>query len=209
MSEMIRIRSIKEYFQEFAVDGIGKGQPVDLVKEQILDAFRKEIFDQIMWKLKVDDISKAEETPENHTIVENIMKNSYKKWLGVIKLFNRYRETLNILKPEDLQLLDEQRETYDPLDGFDDEEENEEETEDEEDIPEDSGEDAVREEEEAGTGGMAVDSTGTGRETGGNPDSTDGSDAEPVEVTLEGAKIGIIPDKQESYIPLARRGGIA
>ena len=34
MSEMIRIRSIKEYFQEFAVDGIGKGQPVDLVKEQ-------------------------------------------------------------------------------------------------------------------------------------------------------------------------------
>lgn len=170
MSEMIRIRSIREYFDEFAVHGIGKGQPTELVKQQILDAFRKEMFDQITWKLKISDISEAEDNPENRSVVENIMKNTYKKWVGLIKLFNRYRETMNVLKPEDLdELLQEQREEYDPLDGFDDEEENGNEGED----PEDAGEDAVR--EEAGTGGVAVDPDSAGPEETGGSNPSDGS----------------------------------
>ena len=125
MNDMIRIRSIREYFEEFGIHGIGKGQPVDLVKNQIMDAFRKEIFDQISWKLKVNDISEVENTPKNNLIIENIMKQSYKKWVGLVRIFNRYRETLNVLKPDDLKMLDPQREMYDPFDGFDDEDEEE------------------------------------------------------------------------------------
>ena len=123
MSDMIRIRSIKNYLQEFGNDGIGKGLPVETVKNQIIDAFRKEIFDQITFKLRIADISQAEDNPKNREAVTNIMKNSYKKWLGVIREFNKYRETRNMLKPEDLDILKEENEMYDPLDGFDDEDE--------------------------------------------------------------------------------------
>lgn len=123
MSEMIRIRRIQDYLEEFGNNGIGKGVPVSIVKEQILDAFRKEIFEQITWKLKIHDISEAQQTHENRKIVENIMKNTYKKWLGVIREFNKYRETLNMLKPEDLQIPEKENVMYDPFDGFDEENE--------------------------------------------------------------------------------------
>lgn len=113
MSEMIRIRSIKEYFNEFGVEMVGKGKPTDFVKAQIVDAFRREIFDQIFWKLKITDMSEAEQTPENERIVENIFRNSYKKWLGLIKLFDKYRETRGMLKPEDLNPFEDEEEADD------------------------------------------------------------------------------------------------
>lgn len=151
--EMIRIRTITEYLQEFGNDGIGKGVPVATVKEQILDAFRKEIFDQITWKLKISDIQEVKETPENRKIVENIMKNTYKKFIGVIKAFNRFRETLNMLRPEDLQILQNEHEMYDPFDGFDDEEEEENEE--------------ITVEEAADAGGMAENPDGEGSQADG------------------------------------------
>lgn len=123
MSEMIRIRSIPDYLEEFGNNGVGKGVPVAQVKEQILDAFRKEMFDQICWKTKVENWADAPQTPENEKIVQNIFKQTYKKYLGVIKAFNMYKETFNMLKPDDLTLLKEQQEMYDPYDGFDDEDE--------------------------------------------------------------------------------------
>ena len=123
MSEMIRIRSIPDYLEEFGNNGVGKGVPVAQVKEQILDAFRKEMFDQICWKTKVENWADAPQTPENEKIVQNIFKQTYKKYLGVIKAFNMYKETFNMLKPDDLTLLKEQQEMYDHYDGFDDEDE--------------------------------------------------------------------------------------
>lgn len=123
MSDMIRIRSIADYLQEFGNDGVGKGVPVAQVKEQILDAFRKEMFDQICWKTKVEHWQDAEPTPENEKIVQNIFRQTYKKYLGVVNAFNRYAETYNMLKPDDLTLLKDTAEMYDPFDGFDDEDE--------------------------------------------------------------------------------------
>lgn len=127
MSEMIRIRSIADYLEEFGNNGVGKGIPVAQVKEQILDAFRKEMFDQICWKTKVANWQDAQQTAENERIVQNIFRQTYKKYLGVINAFNRYAETYNMLKPDDLTLLKDTAEMYDPFDGFDDEDKNDDE----------------------------------------------------------------------------------
>ena len=168
MTEQVCIRSIRDYFQEFGVHGIGKGANAQLVKQQIMDAFRKEIFDQIAFKLNVADISEVKPTASNQKTVENIMRNSYKKWLGLIREFNKYRETCNLLFPGDLQLFEKEQEMYDPLDGFDDEDELFCEAED----PEDDGgreiadtvvENAAEELLEAPDGGLAAEANGPGQ----------------------------------------------
>lgn len=106
LAEFIRIRSVKQYFQEFAVDAIGKKHADSgMIKEQLLDAFRREIFDQITAKYKDPELlaKDAEDTsPEVREGVNNILKNSMRKWRRLCIVFSQYRETANLLFPDDL-----------------------------------------------------------------------------------------------------------
>ena len=104
---LIPIRSVKQYFREFAVEGIGKGAKPELVKEQLLDAFQKEIFAQITLKyhdpaiLSKDAGEVDDATREG---VHNILENSFRKWRRLCELFARYRETRMLIEPEDLSI---------------------------------------------------------------------------------------------------------
>lgn len=126
---IIRVRRVADYLEEFGNNGVGKGVPVETVRQQVLDAFRKEIFDQITSKLRIGDISEAKKTPENEKYVDNLMKNTYRKFLSVIREFNRYRETRGMLKPEDFKPFDEEpeEETDDDSEEYADEDLREEE----------------------------------------------------------------------------------
>ncbi len=104
----VRIRSVKDYIREFAVDGIYKKHAdPSLVKEQILDAFRREIFDQLAMKfgdpaLLAADISTID--AETKRQVDNILSNSVRKWKRLCIEFAKYKETYNLIFPSDLMV---------------------------------------------------------------------------------------------------------
>lgn len=106
--QMIVIRSVKGYFKEFAVEAIGKRHAdPDLVKSQILDAFKKEIFGQITQnfgdpEILAKDVSKID--PETKRKIENILSNSVRKWKRLCIVFSQYKETQNLLFPSDLMM---------------------------------------------------------------------------------------------------------
>ena len=102
------VRSVKNYIYEFGVEAIGKKKAdPQLVKNQILDAFRREIFDQLAMKfgdpaLLAKDISEVD--PETKRQVDNILSNSVRKWKRLCIEFAKYKETYNLLFPSDLMV---------------------------------------------------------------------------------------------------------
>ena len=106
--QFVRIRSVKEYFKEFAVEAIGKKKTSpDLVRDQLLDSFRREIFDQLTLKFKdpyilAKDASQIDDDTKEK--VNNIISNTVRKWKRLCIEFSKYRETFNVIMPGDLML---------------------------------------------------------------------------------------------------------
>ena len=122
--QLVPIRSVKGYIKEFGIEAIGKKHAdPDLVREQILDAFHKEIFGQLMMKfgdpaLLAADIEKVD--PETKRQVDNILSNSVRKWKRLCIEFAKYKETYNLLQPSDLMVTLEdvvKAQTEDSSDG--------------------------------------------------------------------------------------------
>lgn len=107
--EMVRVKSVKDYFREYAVEGIGKGADRYLIRQQLIDAFHKEMFGLVSMRTKknFDDIPK-EKDPEAMRITKNIVKETTKKWMSLIKEFEKYKETSGLLKPGDLAIEDDE-----------------------------------------------------------------------------------------------------
>jgi len=105
---MIPVRSVKNYIREFGIEAIGrkKAKP-SLVKEQILDAFQKEIFGQLTAKFGRPDMlamSSDQVDPETKRQIDNILSNSVRKWKRLCIEFAKYKETYNLLQPSDLMV---------------------------------------------------------------------------------------------------------
>ena len=104
--QMVPIRSVKGYVKEFAIEAIGKKHAdPQMVKQQLLDAFQKEIFGQLAMKfgdpeLLAFDISTVD--PETKRQVDNILSNSVRKWKRLCVEFSKYKETFNLIQPSDL-----------------------------------------------------------------------------------------------------------
>ena len=85
MSDFIQIRSVKQYFNDFIVEGLKNNQNISqsdilMIKNQILDAFRKEIFEQIAFKLGPEAANKNRDELAALDTVQNILKNEFRKW---------------------------------------------------------------------------------------------------------------------------------
>lgn len=129
MSEMLVIRNKYQLWNDFIVPGIENGRKKEMIRAQLLDAIRKEVFDQMCWRLKVEDLSYAEHTPENEKIVESITRETKKKWRALIRLCDEHLVTLNLLSESDLEGL------FDNSDEDEDDEEEFCEAEDPEEVP--------------------------------------------------------------------------
>ena len=95
MNEMIQIRSVKQYFNDFIVEelkGLKKVREVDLipVKQKILDAFKKEIFGQIVFKLGDDAKNMSKDDLAKLDVVNNILVQSFRKWRRLCILCGEY-----------------------------------------------------------------------------------------------------------------------
>lgn len=110
---MIQIRSVKQYFNDFIVEGLKNNKSISesdvlMIKRQILDAFRKEIFEQIAFRIgpeaatmKKDDLAKLD-------TVNNILVNSFRKWKRLCIICSEHGLG-NLFQLEDLRrVLDEQ-----------------------------------------------------------------------------------------------------
>lgn len=107
-TEIVPIRSIQQYLREFGYEAIVKNHANrGLVKEQIIDAFQKEIFGQIVFKYKdAALLSRPDEQIDEKTRegVRHILSNAKWKWKRVCAEFNKYRETKDLISEDELLL---------------------------------------------------------------------------------------------------------
>lgn len=105
-TEMVPIRSIKQYLREFGYEAIVKNNANrGLVKEQIIDAFQKEIFGQIVFKYHDAAIlSRPTEQIDEKTRdgVRHILANARWKWKRLCTEFNKYLETRDLIQDDEL-----------------------------------------------------------------------------------------------------------
>lgn len=108
MEEKVTILSVAQYFDKYAVNGIGKGMDRILIKNQLVDAFRKEIFGLVALRSKktFKEIP-PEGDPEALRIAKSVIKEETKKWRSLIRMFEKYRETSGLLSPDDLKIESE------------------------------------------------------------------------------------------------------
>lgn len=110
MNEILRIRSAKDYFEEYGREALYK-QKADkkLVKQQLIDAFHKEIFGLVAMRAKkrFDDIP-MEGDPEALRIASNVIKDETKKWKKLCDMLNYYAETSGCIQYSDLTLIPEE-----------------------------------------------------------------------------------------------------
>lgn len=112
MENMVQIRSVKQYFNDFLVGGL-KNNPnpsasdILMIKQQMLDAFRKEIFEQIAFKIGKEITDMNRDDLANLEPVQNILKNSFRKWRRMCMVCSEHGLG-NLFQLEDLRrVLDE------------------------------------------------------------------------------------------------------
>lgn len=112
MNEMLPIRSVKQYFNEFIVKGLEGKQKVDQVdlipiKSAILKAFKEEVFGQIYFKLGDEAKTVSKDDLAKMDFVNNILTQTFRKWRRLCILCGEYGLG-SFFQLEDLQnILDE------------------------------------------------------------------------------------------------------
>lgn len=116
MSEQtIQIRSVKQYIKDFLqpnLEALKSPMRRAQIKTQILDAFRKEVFEQIVAKYGADFLQKPRDEMAKLDGVQNILKNSFRKWRRLCMLCNDVG-LVNWLTLEDLKRILEEEEHED------------------------------------------------------------------------------------------------
>lgn len=112
MNEMLPIRSVKQYFNDFIVKGLEGKQKVDQVdlipiKTAILKAFKEEVFGQIYFKLGDEAKTMSKDDLAKMDFVNNVLTQTFRKWRRFCILCGEYGLG-SFFQLEDLQnILDE------------------------------------------------------------------------------------------------------
>lgn len=104
----VMIRSWKQMWDDYIYEGIKNGVSHTDIRANLLEAFRKEMFDLMAIRLKVEDVLCAIHTPENEAIVADIFKDEKKKWMRLVTECNKHLQTLNLLRESDFKLTDDE-----------------------------------------------------------------------------------------------------
>lgn len=105
MKEYCQVLRAEDYFETYGRNGIGKGMDRTLIRRQMIDAFRKEIFGLVAMRAKKSfDTIPPEGDPEAIRIARNVIKDETKKWIKVCNLFEKYVETRGLLSYEDISI---------------------------------------------------------------------------------------------------------
>ena len=105
----VRIWSAEDYFEVYGREKLyNQKMDKEIVRRQLINEFHNEIFSLVAMRAKKQfkDIPK-EGDPEAIRIARNVVRDETKKWLKLWKMFESYRETSGVIKPEDLSLIPE------------------------------------------------------------------------------------------------------
>lgn len=102
MSEQVIVRSVRDYWDEFVLGGLKDHKSPEDIRKAAVDAAFEEMYGLMKFRLKVDDLRLAQPTEKNQRKVENTAKEMFKKWNRLCSLCAMFRETKDILRPEDL-----------------------------------------------------------------------------------------------------------
>lgn len=105
--EMLPIRSVKHYFNEFIVEGLKDKksiQEIDLIdiKAKILKAFQQELYGQIIFKLGPSAAEMKPDDLANLDGIQNILQQTFRKWRRLCILCSE-KGLGNFFRLEDLQ----------------------------------------------------------------------------------------------------------
>lgn len=104
--QFIPVRSVKGYFKEFCVEALVKKKgDRNLIKNQLIAAFKDELFNQFSMKLGDPQILAKDDSlvdPETKQKVDNILSNTVRKWKRLCVECQKYRETCNWIFPSEL-----------------------------------------------------------------------------------------------------------
>ena len=114
MTEMVQVPSVKQYFNTYIVEPLKDNkniQELDLlkIKAQVLDAFKKELFGQIVIKLGPEAATMSREELANIDKVHNILVQTFRKWKRLCILCSEHGLG-NYFQLEDLQRVLEEDE---------------------------------------------------------------------------------------------------
>lgn len=107
MAEILTISSWRNMWNDYVVEGLKKGAKKEEIRRNLIEAFRKEIFGQLTFRLKTEDLLKVPMTPESIDIVWNITTNEKSKLRALIRECEKYPQTRDLIREEDLTLEDD------------------------------------------------------------------------------------------------------
>jgi hypothetical protein len=104
----VQILSAAQYFEKYGKQGIGGGADRWAVKRQLIDAFRKEMFDLVAIRTgkNLKDIA-PEGDEEASKTAKKVIHDTVMKWRKVCAMFAQFKETANLIELKDLKLYDE------------------------------------------------------------------------------------------------------
>ena len=100
MGRQVVVRTKRNYWHDYILQGLSKNLSREQIRNNLLDAFRKEIFDQISMFVEPANLQGAD--PGVQKRVANIIRQTSNKWKSLCKMCNEYRETFNMIKPSDI-----------------------------------------------------------------------------------------------------------
>lgn len=114
MNEMVQVPSVKQYFNTYIVEPLKDKkniQELDLlkVKAQVLDAFKKELFGQIVFKLGPEAATMSRDELAKIDAIHNILVQTFRKWKRLCILCSE-QGLGNYFQLEDLQRVLEEEE---------------------------------------------------------------------------------------------------
>ena len=116
MADQVTVRRIADYWDEFIKDGLAKGLKKEDIRNKLVDAFRKEMFGLMTMRLKVEDLREAPQTEKNMRKIETVTRETFRKWNNLCALCRRFRETKDLIRPEDLVWVEEGRDASEEAD---------------------------------------------------------------------------------------------
>ena len=105
MPEMVQIRSWKAFWNDYVVEGLKDKADTKTIHDNIVEAMRKEVFGQLMFRCNVVDIKDIQENDKNAKIIESVAKNTLDKLHALIRACRKYVETKDILDENDFNAM--------------------------------------------------------------------------------------------------------
>lgn len=119
MNETVLIPDAYWYWNKYGKDAIiDRNADRIFTKKQLVDAFHKEIFNLVAMrsKKKFDGQIPPEGDPEALAIVANVVKETTRKWIKVVKIFESHPRTRGLLTVDDLRIESEEEKDI-PVEG--------------------------------------------------------------------------------------------